>query len=184
MPLFLLEVPRRVILGWSPPGICTVCGQGRRPVADREVIARRSPVAGKPYKQDADRAVNFDPKGFNSDTWRPAGHQLTTITGYACACSSTDLPGPVSSPDLSKATGGRARELPPTRPALILDPFGGTGSTALQASTLGRDAITLDMSQDYSRLARWRTTDRPEVARAMRVKKPPPPPPASQSALF
>ena len=73
---------------------------------------------------------------------------------------------------------------PPTRPALILDPFGGTGSTALQASTLGRDSITLDMGQDYSRLARWRTQDRPEVARAMRVKKPPPPPPANQSALF
>ena len=32
---FPMELPRRVILGWSPPGICTECGEGRRPVSER-----------------------------------------------------------------------------------------------------------------------------------------------------
>lgn len=76
-----------------------------------------------------------------------------TITGYACACSRPDAP---------------------TRPAIILDPFGGTGTTALLAHALGRHGITIDRSADYCRLAAWRTSDRGELARALEVPKPPP----------
>ena len=47
----------------------------------------------------------------------------------------------------------------PTTPGVVLDPFGGTGTTALVASVLGRDAITVDLSRDYLRLADWRTGD-------------------------
>jgi DNA modification methylase len=56
---------------------------------------------------------------------------------------------------------------------LILDPFGGTGTSALVAKALGRHGITIDMSADYSRLARWRTTDQRQLAGAMRIPKPP-----------
>lgn len=38
----------------------------------------------------------------------------------------------------------------------VLDPFGGTGTTALVAKTLGRVGISVDMSSDYCRLAEWR----------------------------
>jgi hypothetical protein len=44
----------------------------------------------------------------------------------------------------------------PTRPAVILDPFGGTGTTAGVAHALGRHGISLDLSADYCRLAEWR----------------------------
>jgi DNA modification methylase len=74
-----------------------------------------------------------------------------TITGYACAC-----PEPTA----------------PTTPAVVLDPFGGTGTTALVAKALGRHGISVDMSADYCRLAQWRTTDPGELARAMQVDKP------------
>jgi DNA modification methylase len=74
-----------------------------------------------------------------------------TITGYACACPETTAP---------------------TTPAVILDPFGGTGTTALIAKALGRTGISVDMSADYCRLAQWRTTDPGELARAMQVEKP------------
>jgi hypothetical protein len=76
-----------------------------------------------------------------------------TITGYACACPQPDAP---------------------TRPARVVDPFGGTGTTALVASVLGRDGFSFDLSADYCRLAAWRTTDPGERARAMQVPKPPP----------
>jgi DNA modification methylase len=56
----------------------------------------------------------------------------------------------------------------------IVDPFGGTGTTALVASVLGRVGITVDLSVDYGRLARWRTQDPGERARALGVPKPPP----------
>lgn len=42
---------------------------------------------------------------------------------------------------------------------LILDPFGGTGTTALAAAALGRDAISADLSHDYCRLAQHRLSD-------------------------
>lgn len=56
---------------------------------------------------------------------------------------------------------------------VVLDPFGGTGTTALVADTLGRHGVSVDMSADYCRLARWRTTDPSERARALGVPKPP-----------
>ena len=70
------------------------------------------------------------------------------ITGEACDC-----------PDNTA----------PTTPGVVLDPFGGTGTTALVASVLGRDAISVDMSADYCRLAEWRTTDPAQRAKAARV---------------
>lgn len=121
---FPTEWPRRIITGWSPPGICVECGEGRRPVANRSAHG--------------------------------------AVTGYACAC-----PEPTA----------------PTRPAVVLDPFGGTGTTALVASTLGRIGITVDRSADYCRLAAWRTSDPGERARAAQVPKPPPVP-LGQPALF
>jgi DNA modification methylase len=74
------------------------------------------------------------------------------ITGEACAC-----PEPTA----------------PTRPAVVLDPFGGTGTTALVASALGRTGISVDMSADYCRIAEWRTTDPAQRAKALGVDKPP-----------
>ncbi len=56
---------------------------------------------------------------------------------------------------------------------IVLDPFGGTGTTALVARALGRTGISIDRSADYCRLAAWRTNDRAELAKALRVDKPP-----------
>jgi DNA modification methylase len=141
---FPTELPRRCILGWSPPGICTECGEGRRPVH----IARRerngTPVAGTLY----------GPAGkFATATGRR--HEERTVrmpVGYSCAC-----PEPSA----------------PTRPAVVLDPFSGTGTTPLVADVLGRDGIGVDASHDYCRLARWRAADPGQRARAMRVPPPP-----------
>lgn len=38
----------------------------------------------------------------------------------------------------------------------VLDPFGGTGTTAAVAKALGRHGISVDLSADYLRLADWR----------------------------
>ena len=75
------------------------------------------------------------------------------ITGEACDC-----PEPTA----------------PTTPGVVLDPFSGTGTTALVASVLGRHGIGVDMSEDYCRLAAWRTTDPKQRARAARKPWTPP----------
>lgn len=48
----------------------------------------------------------------------------------------------------------------------VLDPFSGTGTTALVATMLGRRGVGVDMSADYCRLAQWRSSDPKERARA------------------
>lgn len=52
---------------------------------------------------------------------------------------------------------------------VVLDPFGGTGTTAAVAKALGRAGISIDASADYCRLAVWRTTDAKQIERAGRA---------------
>ena len=63
--------------------------------------------------------------------------ESATIDGYVCACPTPDAP---------------------TTPSLIVDPFGGTGTVAGVAKTLGRFGISNDLSESYNRLAIWRIT--------------------------
>jgi DNA modification methylase len=145
---FPMEWPRRIILGWSPAGVCVYCGEGRRPVAtaDRDHVDYDLSERRALERVSASGAVDGGTKRST------LGHETTrTITGYACAC-----PEPAAD----------------TRPAIVLDPFGGTGTTALVAKALGRHGISNDMSSDYCRLATWRTNDEGELARAMQVEKP------------
>lgn len=140
---FPMEWPRRIITGWSPRDVCSACGEGRRPVVERERTHNRK-VRQFNVLDRPERGVDTQGLGWESQT---------TITGHACACPDTSAP---------------------TTHGVVLDPFGGTGTTALVADVLGRDAIHVDLSADYCRLAEWRTTDPGERARAMQVQKPEP----------
>jgi DNA modification methylase len=145
---FPMELPRRIILGWSPSGICTECGEGRRPVT----IEGGHVQAGHGGTEVGDaRRQAWIPRPSKASTLRTIAPKA--IAGYACACPQPDAPA---------------------RPAVVLDPFGGTGTTALVADMLGRTGVTVDRSADYCRLARWRTSDPAERARALGVPKPPP----------
>ena len=53
----------------------------------------------------------------------------------------------------------------------VLDPFGGTGTTALVAKALGRHGVSVDLSADYCRLAEWRTNDRDQLAKVLGIAK-------------
>jgi hypothetical protein len=64
------------------------------------------------------------------------------ITGYECACGMWTVGGVV--------------DPPPTTPALIVDPFGGTGTVAGVARMLGRYGVSNDLSAAYNRYAVWR----------------------------
>jgi DNA modification methylase len=139
---FPTEWPRRIIQGWSPRGICVECGEGRRPVVDRKPMEFRPSPRNLIRKDEQGTALIGNNAG--GTMLSPAE---TTITGEACAC-----PEPTA----------------PTRPGVVLDPFGGTGTTALVAHALGRHGISNDMSADYCRLAGWRTSDPKQQAKAAR----------------
>lgn len=200
---FPLDLVRKVILGWSPSGICLECGEGRVPVAQRELISLR------PGDEPGRNTLNGD--AVHGADRRAGTHVVSrsAIIGYACACTPyTDHPerrgkdfhnqGTRGPRGMNDGNGGErfrrymeelanprgpVREYhfenwtpAPTRPAVVLDPFGGTGTTSLVADVLGRTGITVDRSADYCRLARWRTRDPAERARALGVPKPPPVP--------
>jgi DNA modification methylase len=142
---FPMEWPRRLIRGWSPSGYCTECDEPRRPTYNRDFAIQDDCSPDTAFKRD---------KHYAGNNWRdkPRGSSMVSRAGEACAC-----PAPTA----------------PTRPAVVLDPFGGTGTTALVARAYGRIGISVDMSADYCRIARWRTTDPGEIAKALGVAKPP-----------
>jgi DNA modification methylase len=180
------EWPRRLILGWSPPGVCVECGQGRAPVVDRELTVNRK---GQ-QSQRVSSAVNGGATG-QTLGWE----RETSILGYACACTPhTDHPGSGGTQrrDYQAMPGARPqgtygrhqageyepkgpwREYhltgwtpPPTRPAVVLDPFCGTGTTVLVARALGRFGVGVDLSSDYLRAARWRIWDSGAASKAI-----------------
>lgn len=51
---------------------------------------------------------------------------------------------------------------------IVLDPFGGTGTTAMVARALGRYGVSLDLSADYLRLADWRIWDSGQAEKVAR----------------
>jgi DNA modification methylase len=135
---FPTEWPRRIIAGFAPlAGICTECGEGRRPVTK----AQRT-IDGEPAEIGGWKRGGVQEETAGVGNWRFGTERA--ITGYACKC-----PEPTA----------------PTTPAVILDPFGGTGTTALVAKALGACGVSVDMSSDYTRLAEWRTTDPDQLSR-------------------
>ncbi len=152
------ELVRRIILGWSPSGICTECGEGRRPVTEDG----RTRASDWALRQRGGRGWHGDGPESKRTLGVRAGERSRDITGYVCACPEPDAP---------------------TRPAVVADPCGGTGTTALVADMLGRTGVTVDKSADYCRIAAWRTADPGERARALGVPKPAPVP-EGQGSLF
>lgn len=189
------EWPRRLILGWSPPGICVACGEGQRPVVESARTPRRpsqhKPTHAPPGQTEHGASGRLD---FQSE------HQ---IRGYACACTPyTDHPGTGGSsgerygdqimdgrrpanfdssygPTETRGLSNRPKvgpwrdyhldgwKPPPTRPAVVLDPFCGTGTTPMVARALGRIGIGIDLSGDYLRLANWRIWDSGHASKAL-----------------
>ena len=158
---FPMEFPRRIIQGWSPAGVCIACGEGRRPVSESE---RSDGAAGTVT------GAAFGAGGRHS-TATGKRHEFVTdraLTGYVCACTPWHIENPSGDREVT-VYDWHLWDAPATTPSVVLDPFGGTGTTALVAKALGRNGISVDMSADYCRLATWRTTDPKQLAKAARV---------------
>jgi DNA modification methylase len=133
---FPAEWPRRIIDGWSPTGICTACGEPRAPVVERELRVDhvQARTRGRMDLND-DGSGRSAASSFGITDASIVGTTEATITGYRCGCEVPEAP---------------------TRPAVVLDPFGGTGTVAMMARAMGRYGVHLDLSRDYNRLACWR----------------------------
>jgi DNA methylase len=131
---FPTVVPEKIIRGWSPSGICTVCNEPRRPVVERE--REQIGINGQRQARLDGRRPAARNGGLNLPG-SPKTRESATITGYACRCPDTSAP---------------------TRPAVVFDPFAGTGTTLLVAKSLGRAGVGTDLSHAYAKLADWHCT--------------------------
>jgi DNA modification methylase len=97
----------------------------------RRPLVERTPMEWTP----SGRQDTTELRGPRPTSGRMDKAPTTSIIGEACACPTPDAN---------------------TKPGMVLDPMCGTGTTVGVAHKLGRDAIGVDLSADYCRLARWR----------------------------
>lgn len=116
--------------GTSAYGVCSTCG------APWERVVKRI-FTGTYNEQEAarQRERNVMSGGVDKVTLGRTEHVERKTEGWKPGCAHDAKPVP----------------------AIVLDPFGGSGTTAMVAKRLGRIGISLDLSWDYLQLARERT---------------------------
>ena len=126
------EIAVKPILSMCPPKVCRVCGQ-----PPTRVVKTERQKDGKPIP-DEDRRMRTSPDE-GSRTANSGGNWryqtvVTDVYWDECCCEPPD-------------DGAR------WRPGIVLDPFGGTGTTGMVASGSGRDCILIDFDERNVRLA-------------------------------
>lgn len=141
---FPTEIPRRAIVaGTSEKGCCPSCGAGwvrREEVVGRQVTdAMRYAGGNSDGEYHGEARKDFDGSGVQnaSDTKRRILERMSQVREHSwaqgCSCPPAD---PV--------------------PATILDPFLGSGTTALVADRLQRDCIGIELNSEYAAMAERR----------------------------
>jgi DNA modification methylase len=131
------EIPRRAILaGTSARGVCPKCGAPWvRVVETEKVKCSHAPGKGKGARTDFDF-----PGGGVSDSscFRTGLVPVSQTIGWRPSCS---------------CNAGQVV------PATVLEPFLGSGTTALVADQLGRDCIGIELAPSYAAMSERRVRD-------------------------
>lgn len=129
---FPTEIPRRAILaGTSERGACAECGAPWERVVEREA----TPDHIKAQFEAARTRTEDDHGRHDGFTTRKPNY---TREVYGVSWQPT------------------CKHDAPTVPALVLDPFAGSGTTLMVALRLGRRAVGIELNPDYIRMARER----------------------------
>jgi DNA modification methylase len=128
-------IPERCIkAGSSERGCCPKCG-----APWRRVVEKKGGTTGKDWnthdRGKADLAIGATKSKATAD-----GSCQVKTTGWSSTCTC-----PHTEADLI--------------PATVLDPFTGSGTTALVAAKLGRDAIGVELNPEYVEMSRKRIAD-------------------------
>lgn len=132
--VFPPELPERCIkAGSSERGVCPECGAPWERVTTR--TTRFEGGSGKAGRTAADANANGKWAGKQYGTNIKLGPVIDVeTTGWAPSCRHYDA-------------GWQG--LPPMQPAVVLDPFAGSGTTGVVANRLSRRAILVDLNGDY-----------------------------------
>ena len=133
--VFPPELPERCIkAGSSEKGVCPECGAPWERVVERESVPPSYRPTNKP---ETNHAVH----GESTRTLAQVPVVRTTGWSPTCICL-VDVP--------SREVGVEWElEAPVPVPAVILDPFGGSGTVGMVANRLSRRAILIDLNPEY-----------------------------------
>jgi DNA modification methylase len=123
---FPLELPRRLILAMCPQRVCTVCGK------PSERITERTPE----YAAIREAVGDFNHRADGQGSSGPRTQQMGRLT----AAENVTLGWSDCGHDA-------------WRPGVVLDPFGGSGTTGAAAASVGRDAWLIDLDARNAELA-------------------------------
>ena len=148
---FPTALPRRCIeAGTSSAGCCASCGSCLAPIVETVRVPTRPAIHNKIWKHmGADALTQRNSTSPNLDPQRHIA--ITRITGYRPTCNC-------------------AAEI---APCVVLDPFGGSGTTAQVATQIGRRAVICEINPEYADLARQRILvplDKDELVRQKRAE--------------
>jgi DNA modification methylase len=130
---FPQELVKRCILsGTSEKGCCPKCGKPWEPVVEKGNLIRSK---RNPYDADRDER-DIPEKGWSREGgYGPGAHYETSLTGWRPTCSC-----------------GEEK----TVPAVVLDPFFGSGTTGIVAENLYRKWIGIELNPEYIKIANKR----------------------------
>ncbi len=124
---FPSEIPSRCIrVGTSSKGVCPACGAPWARIVEKSRSAESG--SGRSGNEISRKGAGEGHGNGEIDDIRKGPCVSTNTLGWraTCSCPSAD---PI--------------------PATVLDPFGGSGTTALEAKLLGRNAIQCELSPEY-----------------------------------
>lgn len=126
---------RCIKAGTSEHGVCSTCAAPWRRKTESTFIPQEDVSANRGVR-GAENQKPHDP----SNSWggSPRGSNSVSTSGWVPTCG-CDVLLPLDS-------------------AVILDPFGGAGTTGLVADQLRRDAILIELNPEYIEIARQRIT--------------------------
>ena len=131
------EIPRRcILLGTSEHGVCGACGAPRSRGTEKSLVPTYK--AAKTFVID-DRDLHADKNDQGSNRQRD-GHK----SGYVTAVKTIGWRPTCECRTLKVA------------PAVVLDPFAGSGTTGLVALRNGRSFVGIELSPQYAEMARNR----------------------------
>lgn len=115
------ELPRRAILAGCPEWVCRTCGKPRERIVESEPVPEEE--KNKPGSYDW-HPTTSDLGGQKMQDWRDA-HPPQTVGWTDCGHEEN------------------------YRQGVVLDPFGGAGTTALVARSLARHSVLIELNGEY-----------------------------------
>lgn len=160
---FPLTLPSTCLLaGTSEKGCCVTCSAPfERVTRASKTYADRLGKAYNHHLQDISRGHKIKAESITSDYltvgWRPTcKHYQDYYDRMPLPKNSRKRAQQIASTRINRLKQAPLRGEYPTKPCLVLDPFMGSGTTALAALLNGRDALGIELSEKYIEIAHKR----------------------------